>query len=89
MGKKKPASKPVKGETRSGARVKRARPLGEIEDEIHLLETELNQLSEKLASPAPEWGPQDYADIGNRQTNISSRLQQLYEDWEGSHESEG
>jgi ATP-binding cassette, subfamily F, member 3 len=85
-GRKKAASKPVKSERSSAVRVKRARPLAEIEEEIHLLEKELTELSEKLAAPAPDWGPQDYTDIGSRQASISSRLQQLYEEWEGGQE---
>jgi ATP-binding cassette subfamily F protein 3 len=60
----------------------RGRSAEEIEKEIHTLESELGQLNDKLSSPAADWGPQEYAEIGNRQNALSSRLDELYREWE-------
>ncbi|MFY9609624.1 MAG: ABC-F family ATP-binding cassette domain-containing protein [Blastocatellia bacterium] len=54
----------------------------EVEREIHVLEQELAELSEALASPASDWGPEHYTEIGNRHAAISSQLETLYRVWE-------
>ncbi|HWO02139.1 MAG TPA: ABC transporter C-terminal domain-containing protein, partial [Blastocatellia bacterium] len=54
----------------------------QLEREIHTLEQELAELSEKLANPAADWGPERYIEIGERQSAISSQLEKLYRDWE-------
>ncbi|HLG14546.1 MAG TPA: ABC-F family ATP-binding cassette domain-containing protein [Blastocatellia bacterium] len=61
---------------------RRERGVEEIEQEIHSVEGELNELAEKLASPAPGWGREQYAEIGARQQVLSSQLERLYEEWE-------
>ncbi len=65
----------------------RRRPVHEIEKEIELLEAEMAELSEKLANPAPDWGPEQYEEIGNRQGVISAELEPLYAEWEASQQS--
>jgi ATP-binding cassette subfamily F protein 3 len=62
----------------------RRRPVDLIEQEIHKLESEMGSLNEKLASPAADWGPQHYAEIVERQSQLSSRLEELYREWEES-----
>ena len=54
----------------------------EVEREIQALEQELAELSEALASPASDWGPEHYTEIGNRHAAISSQLETLYRVWE-------
>lgn len=67
----------------ASAKPKRREP-DEIEKEINLLESELAELSEKLASPEPGWGPEQYAEIGSRQEAISEQLEKLYGEWEAA-----
>ncbi|MEK6304273.1 MAG: ABC-F family ATP-binding cassette domain-containing protein [Acidobacteriota bacterium] len=54
----------------------------EIERAIHALEQELAELSEQLASPASDWGPAHYVEMGNRHATIASQLETLYREWE-------
>jgi ATP-binding cassette subfamily F protein 3 len=60
----------------------RHRSLEEIEGEIKTLETELADLSEKLSSASSDWRPEQYSEIGARQDEISSRLEELYKEWQ-------
>ncbi|HKP85396.1 MAG TPA: ABC-F family ATP-binding cassette domain-containing protein [Blastocatellia bacterium] len=79
--KQRPASKPDKPRAKSPAKP-RSRAVAEIEREIHLLEREMAELSEKLSNPEADWGPDRYSEIGNRQEQISSQLDKLYAEWE-------
>jgi ATP-binding cassette subfamily F protein 3 len=73
-----PAAKP-----RSRAADKELRrPAEEIEREIRTLEDELQELSEKLSSATSDWAPEQYAEIGRRQEEISSLLEGLYHEWQ-------
>ena len=56
----------------------------EIEREIHTLEQELAELSEQLGSPASDWGPEHYVEMGQRQGVIESKLEKLYREWEAA-----
>jgi ATP-binding cassette subfamily F protein 3 len=76
-------AKPVK--PRAAAQSKqRRRTVEEIEREIEALETELAELSDKLSNPAADWGPERYAEIGERQEEISNQLNALYQEWESA-----
>ena len=61
---------------------KRQRPLEQIESEIHTLEDEVAALQQQLANPDSDWGAEKYADIGSRQEEIASLLENLYHEWE-------
>ena len=61
---------------------KKGKSANEIEQEIHTLESTLNELSEQLANPAPEWRAEDYAEINSRQQAVSAELELLYKEWE-------
>jgi ATP-binding cassette, subfamily F, member 3 len=67
---------------RANPQAKKRRPVETIEKEIHLLEQEMTKLTEKLSSPAPDWKPEQYAEIVARQEQITSRLNDLYGEWE-------
>jgi ATP-binding cassette subfamily F protein 3 len=74
---------PRKSKPRANPQSKqRQHSAGELEREIHTLEQELAELSEQLASPASDWGPEHYVQIGGRQGAISSQLEKLYLEWE-------
>jgi ATP-binding cassette subfamily F protein 3 len=75
--------KPRKGALKSQAK-KRSRDVGEIEKEIHTLELELEDINKRLSNPAPDWGPEQYAEHGNRQEAISDHLSKLYHEWESA-----
>jgi len=64
----------------------RRRPPEQIEQEIHVFEQEMAELSEKLANPSADWGPDKYAEIVNRQNAITSELDKLYQEWEDNEE---
>jgi len=72
-----------KSKSRAGLSAKpRHRPVEEIESEIKTLENELAELSEKLANVTSNWRPEQYAEIGGRQDEISSLLETLYREWQ-------
>ncbi len=81
--KKRSATKPAKPRTIAPARQRR-RPVEVIEQEISRLEGEMADLAEKLANPASDWRPEQYALIDNRQQEISSRLEEIYTEWQGA-----
>ena len=60
----------------------RRRAAEDIEQEIRMLEDELQELSEKLSSASSDWAPEQYAEIGGRQEEISSLLEALYREWQ-------
>ena len=66
----------------------RRRKIEEIEQEIHERERDLAALSEQLANAAADWGPEKYAEIGQRQHDLQARLESLYGEWEASGSNE-
>jgi ATP-binding cassette, subfamily F, member 3 len=66
---------------------KRGRSPEQIETEISLLEKELADLQESLATPASHWGAEKYVEIGNRQKEIASQLESLMQEWEEASHS--
>jgi ATP-binding cassette subfamily F protein 3 len=80
---RKTASRPDRTRAKSQPKERR-RAVEDIEQEIHALEQEMAELAEKLSAPAPGWGPQEYAAIGDRQHEISALLEQLYAEWESA-----
>ncbi|HJQ23722.1 MAG TPA: ABC-F family ATP-binding cassette domain-containing protein [Blastocatellia bacterium] len=62
----------------------RRRKVEEIEQEIHQLEGQLAALGEQLANPAADWGPEKYAEIGQRQNDLQAQLEALYGEWEAA-----
>jgi ATP-binding cassette subfamily F protein 3 len=80
---RKAASRPDRSRGKSQPKERR-RAVEDIEQEIHALEQEMAELAKKLSTPASDWGPQDYAAIGDRQHEISARLEQLYVEWESA-----
>jgi ATP-binding cassette subfamily F protein 3 len=85
-----PVSKPRKPVPKT-TRKTTARSVEEVEQEIESLEAELAELADKLSGPPPDWTSDHYAEIGQRQTTINSRLDDLYREWEamGSRMGEG
>ncbi|HSQ21060.1 MAG TPA: ABC-F family ATP-binding cassette domain-containing protein, partial [Blastocatellia bacterium] len=79
--KKRPATTPAKSRARVPAKERR-RPVEDIEQEIKMLENELAELSEKLSSASSDWRPELYAEINNRQQEISADLEKLYFEWQ-------
>ncbi|MEW6129136.1 MAG: ABC-F family ATP-binding cassette domain-containing protein [Acidobacteriota bacterium] len=61
---------------------KTSRPVEQIESDIHEVEKKLAGLADQLANPASGWGVQEYAQINEQQENLSSRLEDLYREWE-------
>jgi ATP-binding cassette, subfamily F, member 3 len=53
-----------------------------IETEIAQLEHELSTLAEKLSKPDSGWESEQFAEMGSRHTEISSKLEALYQEWE-------
>jgi ATP-binding cassette subfamily F protein 3 len=60
----------------------RRRKVEEIESEIATLEARLAELTDQLASPAADWGPEKYAEIVQRQHELQAQLESLYSEWE-------
>jgi ATP-binding cassette subfamily F protein 3 len=81
--KPKAATKPVRPRTNSQPK-QRSRTAEEVEKEITALEQELAALSGKLSNLSSEWGPDEYAEIGGRQQEITSRLETIYKEWESA-----
>lgn len=79
--KKRPAVARAKPAAGSSSKQRR-RSLEDIEGEIKTLETELADLSGKLSDASSDWRPEQYAEIGSRQDEISSRLEDLYKEWQ-------
>jgi ATP-binding cassette subfamily F protein 3 len=73
--------KPAKSPARSSTNHRR-RSVEQIEQEIKMLEDELTELTETLSSAAADWRPEQYAQIGERQGEISSLLETLYKEWQ-------
>jgi ATP-binding cassette, subfamily F, member 3 len=65
----------------------RRRQVQEIEAEIATLEARLAELTDQLASPAADWGPEKYAEIGQRQNELQSQLESLYSEWDAATQS--
>ncbi|MFL6214406.1 MAG: ABC-F family ATP-binding cassette domain-containing protein [Blastocatellia bacterium] len=63
----------------------RRRKVEEIETEIATVEARLAELSNQLASPAADWGPDKYAEIGQQQHDLQAQLDALYGEWEAIH----
>ncbi|MEN3333317.1 MAG: ATP-binding cassette, subfamily er 3 [Blastocatellia bacterium] len=66
----------------------RRRKVEEIESEIAALEARLAELTGQLASPAADWGPEKYAEIGQRQNDLQAQLEALYSEWEAATASD-
>jgi ATP-binding cassette, subfamily F, member 3 len=66
---------------------KRGRSPEQIETEIGVLEKELAELQESLANPASHWGAEKYVEIGDRQKEIASQLENLMHEWEEASHS--
>ena len=60
----------------------RRRTIEQIETEISRFESELGELSEKLANPAAHWTAEEYGEISNRQAALNDELEKLYAEWE-------
>jgi ATP-binding cassette subfamily F protein 3 len=69
---------------RANPQAKKRRPAETIEKEIHALEEKMAKLTEKLSSPALDWGPEQYAEIVAQQEQITSQLNDLYSEWESA-----
>jgi ATP-binding cassette subfamily F protein 3 len=81
--KKRPPAKLRKDRTGSSAR-QSSRSAEDIEHEVKMLETELGELAEKLSNASSEWRPEQYAEIGSRQEEISSLLEALWSELEAA-----
>ena len=66
-------------------RGQRLRKAEEIESEIAALEEQLGELTNQLAKPSADWGPEEYAGIGRRQNELQARLEPLYREWEAAN----
>lgn len=58
------------------------RKVEEIELKVAALERQLVELTNQLAQPDIEWGPEEYATIGRRQDELQAQLEVLYAEWE-------
>ena len=63
----------------------RRRKAEEIEAEIAALEQQLGELTNQLAEPSTDWGPEEYAVIGRRQNELQAQLEPLYGEWEAAN----
>jgi ATP-binding cassette subfamily F protein 3 len=66
----------------------RRRKAEEIEADIATVEARLAELSNQLANPASDWGPDKYAEIGQQQHDLQARLDALYGEWETANSNE-
>ena len=76
-----PRARSAKPRTPSGPKQRR-RTIEQIESEISRFESELQELSERLASPAAHWTAEEYGEISNRQASLNAELEKLYAEWE-------
>ena len=76
----KPSPKP-RTNPQAGQRRRRAE---EIEAEIAAAEQQLAELTDRLARPAADWGPEEYAAIGRRQNELQAQLALLYSEWDAT-----
>jgi len=81
--KKRPVAIPAKSRASVAAKERR-RSVEDIEQDIRMLENELAELSERLSSASSDWRPEQYAEIGSRQEEISSLLEALYREWQAA-----
>jgi len=81
--KKRPPAKLRKDRAGSSAR-QSSRSAEDIEHEVKMLEIELGALAEKLSNASSEWRPEQYAEIGSRQEEISSLLEALWSELEAA-----
>ena len=79
--KKRAGAAPSKACSSSAAKERR-RAVEDIEQDIRVLEGELAELSERLANASSDWRPEQYAEIGGRQEELSSLLETLYREWQ-------
>jgi ATP-binding cassette subfamily F protein 3 len=79
-----PRRKPEKPSRKrpEAAKKPRVRPAAAIEEEIHGLEQEMEELSNRLSNPEPGWGGDQYAEFAARREELSSRLEELYREWD-------
>jgi ATP-binding cassette subfamily F protein 3 len=81
--KKRPPAKLRKDRAGSSAR-QSSRSAEDIEHEVKMLEIELGALAEKLSNASSDWRPEQYAEIGSRQEEISSLLEALWSELEAA-----
>jgi len=81
--KKRAPAKPRKDRAGSSTR-QTSRSAEDIEHEVKVLETELGELAEKLSNASSDWRPEQYAEIGSRQEEISSLLEALWSELEAA-----
>ena len=62
----------------------RTRSQSDIEHEITLLESELADLSDKLANPSDATDFQQLGVLGTRHNSLASKLEALYQEWEAA-----
>jgi ATP-binding cassette subfamily F protein 3 len=60
----------------------REKRLAQVEDQIHALETELEQVTQQLESASAAGHVDQVAELGGRYSTIETTLEQLMEEWE-------
>jgi ATP-binding cassette subfamily F protein 3 len=75
--KKQPGKPATRGK---GGKESRTLPL--VEGEIAALEQEQSSLAERLSNPDSGWDLEHISEMGSRHTEISSKLKDLYQEWE-------
>ena len=81
--KKRPATTSAKSRAGTPERERR-RAIEDIELEIRGLESEMAELTERLSGASSDWRPEQYAEVGRRQQEISSLLELLYVEWQSA-----
>ena len=61
---------------------KASRTLSDVELEIAALEQEQSSLADRLSNPDSSWDVGHIAELGSRHTEIASKLEKLYTEWE-------
>jgi ATP-binding cassette subfamily F protein 3 len=79
---RKPGRSALSKPRNSKSLARQARTIKDIEADIHLLEGELANLSQVLSSPGSALSHSDIAEAGNRHQSVTSRLGELYKEWE-------